>query len=78
MSLLKLVPKERRPHALLITSLELACEAALIAKNSIELSADEYREMLSSLLDDCVEEGIIRSWKRTLDRFEITHIGDDE
>lgn len=78
MSLLGLVPKEQRPRALLIAAIEmLAANAVTFGDGNDEtFSADDQRDMLAAFLTDCVDEGIIRNWRRILNRFEIAKLSD--
>lgn len=78
MSLLFLVPKEARPAALAVAAIEmLATNAVTFGDGNDETgNADDQREMLEALLRDCVEEGLIRNWRRILNRFEIAKLSD--
>ena len=69
--LLQLIPKDRRPAAIGRAALELACAASVGFKGTVELSKEEYQDMLVSMLEDARAEGMIKGWKQTLDRFEV-------
>lgn len=81
MSLLSLLPKERRPFAIAYAALELLCEASVTFDDQETYTGEEMREMLAQILEDARENGMIGSWKRTINRFEITRprdVAEDE
>lgn len=72
MSLLQLIPKDQRPAAIAYAALELLCESSVAMGSNENSSGDEFREMLEDMLIDAEREGMIGSWRRILDRFEVT------
>jgi hypothetical protein len=71
-SLLSLLPKEKRPVAIAYAALELLCEASVTFSDQETFTGDEMREILGQILEDAKNEGMIGSWRRTINRFEIT------